>query len=228
MDIENKYIKPNYNTYKSQQNKSQLNNNSYHNISKCLSFYSNKAFYIDTPWFVKREIKNITYHNNDEFIFSNNMTLVGSAEQGFLSLEYDNSLINDVLYISVSPCFRDEPVIDYIHKKCFLKAELYYCSKNIYNIQLELYNIMTYAFNFFSTMISSNDKLQIVEINENQNIKNKYKYSNVINELSSLDILLNDIEIGSYGVRHIMKNGERFYYIYGTALAEPRFSTARL
>lgn len=203
-----------------------LTGNCYHNISKCLSFYSNKATYIDTPWIVKSEVRDETFIGDDVFEFSNKTSLVGSAEQGFIALEKENKLDNDKLYISVGPCFRSEPVVDELHKLYFLKAELFYCSKNIYNIQLEFYNILKLSGQFFNSLISKKDKLDFIELYKDKKVSGRYQYSNILEEKSTIDAMLNYIEIGSYGIRHMIKNNEKYYFIYGTALAEPRFSMA--
>lgn len=88
----------------------------------------------------------------------------------------------------------------------FLKLEMFIKVK-YYNDSHEFYNLFSnVAFNFFSSKIPilNNNKLKIINTNE------------------GLDITFNDIEIGSYGIRQ----HDNFIWVYGTGLAEPRFSRA--
>ena len=126
--------------------------------------------------------------------------LVASAEQGFIEKMIEGTLPLG-RYMSASPCFRDD-AIDEMHCREFFKVEL------IQTLDIDgngLSEIIEEAFNLFSTMLPSIQHLEIVKTEQ------------------GFDLELGGIEIGSYGIREF---GD-FKWIYGTGLAEPRFSRAR-
>ena len=111
--------------------------------------------------------------------------------------------MKDRIYIGWTPCFRNEPVIDRYHQSEFIKLELYCPVTN---------NVM--------------GKLEYL-MDQSQEVFNKLTNKKISKEWISsdfCDLMLNGIEIGSYGIRYHPVNQST--YIFGTALAEPRFSEA--
>lgn len=174
-------------------------------LAEANSFYANNGFQqIETPFAIPSYYHSFTKpHDNQTFVlnnglFSNNShELVGSAEQGFIYL-----LLNDLLpgnkLQSITPCFRFDDY-DKLHQPWFMKLELFQLSDN----SEDLFNIISLAKTFFE--------------------KHALSKINIINTgIDMYDLSLNNIEIGSYGFRHI--NDHTF--IYATGLALPRFSIA--
>ena len=99
-------------------------------------------------------------------------------------------------YQAITPCFRDEPVLDEIHKYWFMKVEL------IDTLNCDAEALLRDALSFFS----------------------RYLPCAIENfEDGSQDIVSqpDSIELGSYGVRTRQSVGS---WAYGTGLAEPRMS----
>ena len=104
-------------------------------------------------------------------------------------------------YVAASPCFRDEVKCDEIHFPYFFKVEL--ISINSKSPEWDMDQCIDHAQDFFTA--NCNDKIEIVKTKD------------------GFDLNLNNIEIGSYGIRSY----EGFQWVYGTGLAEPRFSQAK-
>ncbi len=101
-------------------------------------------------------------------------------------------------YCGLTPCFRDEKILDNLHQQYFMKVELI----NTINVNKNsLTEMINFAKNFFNNYL----KTEVIQIDEN-----------------SFDIFGNGIELGSYGIRKY--NNTK--YIYGTGCAEPRLSSA--
>lgn len=87
------------------------------NLARAHDHYASVGFMpIEVPWFIPRETSNITkpYPEDNTFVLGNGMELLGSAEQGFIYL-MSQSLLPEGRWMSVSPCFRAEPVLDELH-----------------------------------------------------------------------------------------------------------------
>lgn len=188
----------------------------YHLISHAITSFTEKGYqYIDTPWFVNQEILDVTLPNDRQGFYlghptknTRELNLVGSAEQGFLQLMLEKQ-INCGKFCSAGPCFRDEPIIDELHQLNFFKLELI----NIVsaNHLLNDFNIKEMMFHAKETYIEI-FKLSSKYINELQSIETDHGY----------DLILKNIEIGSYGIRKY----SNFCWIYGTGLALPRAQIA--
>lgn len=180
-------------------------------MGEALEFYKDHGFkYIETPWITLNSINHITYEGLDairlvdeDFYQVNRKPafgLVGSAEQGFLQLRVHQNL-PDGWYVSTGPCFRDEAVLDKYHQKQFLKTELIRFGKEE-EMNSSLDTIMSFANSFMSRF----GKVDIDCFGDAQ-----------------FDLSINNIEVGSYGIRYHKKAG---WWVYGTGLAEPRFTLA--
>lgn len=180
-------------------------------ISTAISFYKNQGYqYIEVPYYVNKDYSDITCpkFEFDKFILSNNNILIGSAEQAFLELALMNNLEKNKLYVSLSPCFRNEPVLDNIHYESFMKIELFYFNNNEKEIRNVFKKFQIDAYNLFYIFLKRND------------LENKLKIWSI--DKNNIDIEFNNIEIGSYNIKKI--NTQNFNWVCGTGLAEPRFS----
>lgn len=130
-------------------------------------------------------------------------TVVASAEQSFLQLDKDGELPPGS-WMALTPCYRDEPILDDVHLPVFLKLELIRLSEesNFYSKPdaLWLANEMRRFFSEFYGMDTS-----------------------VLETPDGYDVMYDDLELGSFGVRKTMTGKS---YVYGTGLAEPRASIA--
>jgi hypothetical protein len=135
--------------------------------------------------------------------------LVGSAEQGFIQLMLDGK-IQPGSYCSAGPCFRDEPVVDELHRHCFFKLELIkiYDAKEVPQLLdawKMAYMVRDTHVDLYWLSKKSQERLRVVKTEQ------------------GYDLELAGIEVGSYGLRD--HAGHR--WLYGTGLALPRAQIAR-
>jgi elongation factor P--beta-lysine ligase len=173
-------------------------------IGDAIEFYKNHGFeYIDTPWYIDVNTIMITcpFPNSIALVDTHNSSklgLVGSAEQGFLQLAKDGKITNKN-YVSCGPCFRLEE-IDATHQPQFMKVELFSLCKDEQQAHDAKRQMMYAAFKF----LAIDDTCP-----------------HIIRTGDGYDIEINNIEVGSYGVRHHKDIG---WWAYGTGLAEPRYA----
>ena len=182
----------------------------YSNIGKAIDFYQSLDYeYIEVPWIVSEHAINATLPPGAIATKTNMGYLVGSAEQAFVEMMLKNQLKNKK-YVAASPCFRDE-IEDEWHQKTFFKVELIsiFESGNLEEIYPFVKQMIGDAYSFFQSLDTNNLKIEKTFLYENTFMLH--------------DINLNGIEIGSYGIRKF----EHLTWIYGTGLAEPRFSMAK-
>ena len=131
---------------------------------------------------------------------------VASAEQSFLQLKLDNPSF-DGKCVAITPCFRNEPVLDDLHQPYFMKVEL---------------------INWDNTEREDMDKM----IADARLLFEQELWVDVVpnTDPDPIGIVAYDIvtthtgiELGSYGIREAPKVGR---WLYGTGLAEPRYSYA--
>lgn len=162
------------------------------NLVNSIEYYQELGYlYQDVPWFVDSKINSIT--------FQTDLSMVGSAEQGFIDLELKNQL-PDVKLVSLTPCYRDESGKSPFHFNYFMKVELYKRCKNIKEAENVYREMLDDAFKLFKIM--------------------RYCHPTIIETDIGKDIEINDIEVGSYGYRE----HDGLIWAYGTGLAEPRFT----
>lgn len=172
-------------------------------IAQAVEFYESVGFtYIEVPWIVDPKVVAVTLPEGHKPYDTVGGTLVGSAEQSFLALAVAGKLESGA-YVAASPCFRDDTP-DELHQNTFFKVELI----DIRPIsepfgQYDVRKMARIARNFLVNLPCAWES-QIVE----------YEHG--------FDIELNGIELGSYGYR---QHGD-WHWVYGTGLAEPRFSIA--
>lgn len=176
----------------------------YGTLFSAQQFYKTCGFsQIEVPWMVDPIYSIMTSPTNDKgqaYEVENDKHLVCSAEQGFLQLVHSGDLTAKELYFTISPCFRNE-ADDTFRCKQFMKLELFAFFLNVTDANKAMELFATRAQSFFKLFGVST-----------------WRYQH--DENSGVDLMCGDIELGSYGLRHI---GERFF-VYGTGLALPRFS----
>lgn len=173
-------------------------------FAKAIRYYEWQGYQnIEVPWFISREAsRSVMPKERNPFevlkwppTSIKAIDLPGSAEQSFVQLMIENKL-NPGKYQSLTPCFRDEPVVDDLHQTTFMKLELI-----DFNLNASLLSVVTDAHRFFEKHITCD----VVPTGDGYDILSK-----------------DDIELGSYGKRSFAG----FSWIYGTGLAQPRFSLA--
>lgn len=132
-------------------------------------------------------------------------TVVASAEQSFLQLDKDGEL-EPGWWMALTPCYREEPVLDDVHLPVFLKLELMRLApegQELHRLEAEwvAYRLKDFFMEFYAMPTT------------------------VIETEDGWDVMYEDLELGSFGVRRTMTGRS---YIYGTGLAEPRASIALL
>lgn len=179
----------------------------YKRIAEALDFYTkSRCEYIDLPWAVPEAIANVTCPPGRQHFYIKDNVLIGSAEQAFLQLAIEGKLVSGRNYVACTPCFRDEPVIDELHKQYFMKVELFCYSKyGSVCIDAEEFFYML-AKRYFTTQGAKPEHLRVDDRQE--------------------DLLVNGIEVGSYREAELFGQPEEFYWACGTGLAEPRFTYA--
>lgn len=171
-------------------------------ILEALNFYQNEFRMLSVPMCV--DLKAIhssipEFKRNDLEILprKNGSYYVGSAEQSFIYL-HSHGLLPESKSMALTPCQRDE-VEDDIHLGIFLKLEL--INLGYHNVE----DMLDISCKFFSKYSKN---IEIIDSG---------------NKPYEKDILINGIEVGSYGIGY-MQDGTP--YTYGTGIAEPRLSFA--
>lgn len=174
---------------------------SYERIGKAQLFYKALGYFnVDTPWMVSPQAIRATLpptHISIDSVFG---SLVGSGEQGFIQQMMSGELTPGK-YQTTTPCFRDEKEYNDLTRKYFMKVELIWYMPE--DVKTCYETVMNNALSCFFS-ISDQDTFEAMQTSE------------------GFDIMLNGIEIGSYGVRQM---GDHLW-VFGTGLAEPRFSLA--
>lgn len=166
--------------------------------------------FVNLPWVVDPRYSAVTRPAFARDIETPHGVFVASGEQSFMELWEKGALPpHSEGYVGWTPCLRDEPKLDELHYFGFMKAEVFIpltpesrpmtaCTQLV-SQQLQLFTLLCHRFGVLHPALTT----EVISAEQ-------------------IDILLNDIEIGSYGVRAL--NDRKF--LYGTALALPRFSQA--
>lgn len=186
-------------------------------ISDAIRYFELRGYrHTDVPMVVPMDINDLTCPSGVELTAHGDGVYSGSAEQGFLYL-LDQNLLREGKYMALTPCMRGDE-LDETHFRVFVKLELIHVLGQGYTVneiasKTKLGELIGSVMNFVFEQSSRCKKPVKVSTIEVENCKSHIQY----------DIMLNDIEIGSYGLRHD-SNGS--LYMYGTGIAEPRFSYA--
>lgn len=178
-------------------------------LIKCISSMEYNGYgLIDVPYYVTKEVSEHTKPDwSDDLHHSEKLVYVGSGEQSFLSM-IKTKQITYGRYMCLTPCYRNEPELDLLHLKVFLKLELI--------DYIEPYSDIDYVRKSLDNMIK-----EVLHFYKHYLTEYHIEVYKVLND--QYDILLNGVEIGSYGIRKTL--GDEFY-VYGTGVALPRLNTA--
>lgn len=181
----------------------------YEHISWAVDFYSGRGYVYepDAPWTVGMDAYYSTKPKDAKDVYITTRLgetvlerqyPVASGEQSFLQMMLDGQPIKRA--ICVTPCHRVEPKLDTLHRPYFMKAELI----NAQDVDMgHLVHMVHDACAFFERFFP----VRVVSTGA---------YSFDVVEKSTR------MELGSYGIRTYA----HLKWIYGTACAEPRLSTA--
>jgi hypothetical protein len=165
-------------------------------LYSAMTFFKNSGYhFITVPMLVDEDVIRLTLPHDRQPKFHNNKCYVGSAEQSIYQLIKEGKDLPPKA-LAITPCQRDEMVLDELHQEIFLKIELA-CTDNTITYR----DIANDVMNFYSQFT---DKAKIVDFD------------------NSCDIEIGGIEVGSYGQREY--KGRIIHF--GTCLALPRFAQA--
>lgn len=170
-------------------------------LDRAIGYYCEAGYeYVDVPTFVPFRVINATIP--EEFRRSNDNQFIGSAEQGFLALEG----LPHGRYQSTTLCYRPgDAGRSEIYREVFAKNELHVICDSMGEAKLQLECMLDIVHGFFKGV-----GLRVVRVAFRD---------------GSFDYEAQGIEVGSYGIRRnpFTEN----LYVYGTGVAEPRFSIAK-
>lgn len=187
----------------------------YQRLITAMRFYEKRGYRpLDVPWAVSKEAMDITrpaWAGPTTMMYDaggKTICPVASAEQSFLQMQMDATDRGERMegsYVAVTPCFRNEPVIDNLHKPYFIKVELIDWGKTDL---IALDAMIRTAQEFFGFWIDT------------------YTIPNADPDpigSAAIDIVgkHSKIELGSYGLRQHPRVGN---WLYGTGAAEPRLT----
>lgn len=159
--------------------------------------------YVEVPWLVSLEAIQATFPGNNNSCFQDKH-VVGSGEQSFIQLMIEGKLPKGK-YVTMTPCFRDEVELSPTRYLSFMKVELIDTTGDI----AALFGMTEECKQWFEELQPN----RVVEVRTAE----------------GYDLELNGVEIGSYGNRFYERgmidtpDYQQFSWVYGTALAEPRF-----
>lgn len=186
----------------------------YSMLAQASQYYSDLGYErIEAPWLVSKEISDVTKPlGASTFIVQKDIeqkqkAFVSSGEQSFLYLINKGHLPSSGRFHTITPCLRND-MWDEIHMKQFMKLELIYYVTTVENyfvtepFNLELDKMVDTCLKYFTKLAGTSNTVEVIKTDQ------------------GYDINMNGIEIGSYGIRSCLFAE----WIYGTGLAEPRFS----
>lgn len=184
----------------------------YSRLSDAIQFYTNLGYkYVEVPWAVPEWAIKATCPNPlSKPAIARSQFLVGSAEQSFIYLDVSEQL-GKGRFVACTPCVRPGDIGPF-NQPTFMKVELY---RNDEVSPLTLNEMMGHAGYYFEKQARRHSPSAQLE------------WSNFLDDGvptfdDVLDINLNGLEVGSYGMREF----RAIQWVFGTGLAEPRFSMA--
>lgn len=175
-------------------------------LARAVEYYQGVGYtYLEVPWIVSAEATAVTLPDGARAAtLAAGGDLVGSAEQSFIQMLRRNLLPNG-RYVALTPCFRHETQYNDLYQPYFMKVELIDVGGSPDDVEPVLSDALTFLNReawSFERMLAPVQPISFMD--------------------GSIDLQLNGIEVGSYGFRQ--HNG--LQWVYGTGLAEPRFSVA--
>lgn len=166
-------------------------------LMRAISFYENLGYKMqDIPLIIDKDVCDFTKPSFCKSFKHGIHDYIGSAEQSFLQLIKDKK-ITDGKYQALSPCIRNEPILDETHYLIFLKLEL----------------IVLNTTDFLHIAHQVQTVMQVLGVS-----------TDIVKTPIGVDLFdRHGIELGSYGTRTYLGVD----YAYGTGIAEPRFSYSK-
>lgn len=172
----------------------------YRILGEALSEYADRGYkYVEVPWLVPKKdiratlpvpipfIEAVLHLDDDDDMAQTHYRslggLVGSAEQGFLSMNLPAGA-----YCGITPCFRHEPETNLFYQTGFMKLELFVNAR-----EADWTRVMSDAEEVMSILLGDSARITTEKTPE------------------GADLMLGGIEIGSYGVRSTPEHGEWVY-----------------
>jgi len=167
-------------------------------LADAISFYRDRDYtYIEVQWTAPEKAMTVTTPGNALLFPFRNDFLVASGEQSFIHMMQIKALRNGK-YMCVTPCFRDEEQYNKYTKPYFMKVELIVVGEENDDY---IEDVLQDAEAFFNRYLPKPVTRLKTEI--------------------GIDLMCDDIELGSYGSRNHKTTKP---WVYGTGVAEPRFS----
>lgn len=184
-----------------------LNEISWTRLSAALEYYRGRGFkYAAVPWIVSAAslMETMPVDGIPQYVSNYSVPgyhgLVGSGEQGFIESWCRGELDNGSRLMTITPCFRHESVYDSrFTLPWFMKLELMVRG----DPELTARDLAELALRFMGRWQHG---LSVIQTGPGWDVINP-----------------SGIELGSYGWRDIAGLGR---YVYGTGLAEPRFTNS--
>ncbi len=168
-------------------------------IYSAMKFFKDKGYrFITVPMLVDEDIVRLTLPKGRNPKFHNDKCYVGSAEQSIYQMIKDGKDLPPKI-LAITPCQREEEVLDELHQEIFLKIELA-CTDNTMTYR----GIANDVIDFYDTLTEHAVMVNFEDFDD------------------TCDIEVNGIEVGSYGRREYKGRTINF----GTGLALPRFTDA--
>jgi hypothetical protein len=177
----------------------------YSYLVDAIEYYKHLGYSIvEVPWVVSPEADLATKPAGVRLFETFAGCLVASGEQSFVQLMLDGKMPLGKS-VCITPCFRDEPVLDDIHRQYFMKVELIdYMPQDL---TLSKISMLYHAMLFFSRYVD---------------VKCVPVFCEGTDQMLCTDIVGHGLELGSYGYREFKGHS----WVYGTGCAEPRLSQA--
>jgi seryl-tRNA synthetase len=190
--------------------------------------FEEKGFkFVDVPWCVSWDAIMMTrppHIQGEPFHFwagGNKQYPVASAEQSFLEMQLEATNKGKPItgsYCAITPCFRNEPKLDDLHQPYFMKCELISwvpIDGKLIEQEIQMHRMIDDARKLFEA-----EGLEVECVPNPEGL-----HDPIAVEGQAFDIISfrGNVEVGSYGIRQHPQVGR---WIYGTGIAEPRFSYA--
>lgn len=199
-------------------------------------FYEERGFdFVNVPWAVGRKAILLTRPpaiTGEPFSFvAGGQTFypVASAEQSFLQMQMDVIASGNRItgsYCAMTPCFRNEPKLDDEHQPYFFKLELISWvapdDDKLAEQRIALQRMINDANILFQSLARDVGSQFTTNVIQNNELATEDPIG-VAGEAYDIVAFRSRIEVGSYGIREHPSVGR---WIYGTGLAEPRYSYA--
>jgi hypothetical protein len=182
-------------------------------LHTALHFWRDQGFaYVDLPWMVPKVFSDATRPAACRDIPTLHGSFVASGEQSFLQLWEAGQLQSGAPgYVGWTPCLRDD-VLDDTHQHGFMKVEWFVPlgAEPAPEWSARLHGLLTRQGELFVALAAQAGRPLAAPL------------WRCLIGTEQADLMVGDLEVGSYGRRFF--NGRA--YLYGTALAVPRFTQA--